>query len=261
MKNVNNTLYIPLYGKALVSKQGIILNDKKAEYIWEKEQFPLKNKSKSKYLAYYMGMRSAVFDDWCKTQMNLHKDAIILHLGCGMDSRCERIYNTTHHWYDIDFESVIEERKKYYNESSFYHMVKADLRNFDFSSYFPGNKEAIILMEGISMYFTNEELHNVYKQISSTFENVYILMDVYSNFAAKASKYKNPINDVGVQIVYGMDDPTYLEKETSINYIKEHDMTPAHYISHLPKKEQKLFSSLYAGSFSRKLYHLYEYKK
>ena len=113
MKNVNNTLYIPLYGKSLVSKQGIILNDKKAEYIWEKEQFPLKNKSKSKYLAYYMGMRSAVFDDWCKTQMNLHKDAIILHLGCGMDSRCERIYNTTHHWYDIDFESVIEERKKY----------------------------------------------------------------------------------------------------------------------------------------------------
>ena len=31
MNNVNKTLYIPLYGKAYVSRKGIILNDKKAE--------------------------------------------------------------------------------------------------------------------------------------------------------------------------------------------------------------------------------------
>ena len=31
MNNVNKTLYIPLYGKAYVSKKGIILPDKKAE--------------------------------------------------------------------------------------------------------------------------------------------------------------------------------------------------------------------------------------
>lgn len=31
MDNVNKTLYIPLYGKAYVSKKGIILQDKKAD--------------------------------------------------------------------------------------------------------------------------------------------------------------------------------------------------------------------------------------
>ena len=41
MNDVNNTLYIPLYGKAQVSKMGIIINDRKAEEIWEKEQFQL----------------------------------------------------------------------------------------------------------------------------------------------------------------------------------------------------------------------------
>ena len=85
-------------------------------------------------------------------------------------------------------------------------------------------------------------------------------MDVYSEFAAKASKHKNPINDVGVHQVYGVDDPTIL-KSAGFTYLKEHDMTPTHYIAQLPKKELKIFSSLYAGSFSRKLYHLYEYKK
>lgn len=40
MNEVNKTLYIPLYGKSKVSKQGIILNDPFAEEIWEKESFP-----------------------------------------------------------------------------------------------------------------------------------------------------------------------------------------------------------------------------
>ena len=51
MNSVNQTLYIPLYGKALVSRQGIILNDKTAEQIWDAVQFPLKAKSRSKWLA------------------------------------------------------------------------------------------------------------------------------------------------------------------------------------------------------------------
>lgn len=84
MNNVNKTLYIPLYGKAFVSKKGIILKDKKAEEIWNSEGFPLKGKMKSKWLAYYMGMRSAVFDKWLIEQMNTNSEAVIVHIGCGM---------------------------------------------------------------------------------------------------------------------------------------------------------------------------------
>ena len=81
MNEVNKTLYIPLYGKAYVSKKGIILCDTKAEEIWDKEGFDLKGKSKSKWLAYYMGMRSAVFDDWLKEQMQKDEHAIVVHIG------------------------------------------------------------------------------------------------------------------------------------------------------------------------------------
>ena len=81
MNNVNQTLYIPLYGKSYVSKKGLFLKDKKAEEIWEKEQFLLKEKSKSKWLAYYMGIRAAVFDEWVREKMEQRKDAIILHIG------------------------------------------------------------------------------------------------------------------------------------------------------------------------------------
>ena len=91
MNSVNKTLYIPLYGKAYVSKKGLFLDDKKAEQIWAEEGFALKGKSKSKWLAYYMGIRAAVFDEWTKAQISTHQDAVVLHIGCGMDSRALRI--------------------------------------------------------------------------------------------------------------------------------------------------------------------------
>ncbi len=77
MDNINKTLYIPLYGKAYISKKGIITQDKKAEYIWQKEGFNLKGKSKSKWLAYYMAMRSAVYDEWVKQKITDNPNAVV----------------------------------------------------------------------------------------------------------------------------------------------------------------------------------------
>ena len=91
MTEVNKTLYIPLYGKSYVSKKGIILDDKKAEDIWSRVAFELKGKSKSKWLAYYMGMRARVFDDWLRDKLRDNVDATVIHIGCGLDSRVERV--------------------------------------------------------------------------------------------------------------------------------------------------------------------------
>ena len=87
MNEVNKTLYIPLYGKSFVSRKDIILHDAKAEEIWAKEGFELKGKSKSKWLAYNMAMRARVFDDWTERMLQRNNDALVLHLGCGLDSR------------------------------------------------------------------------------------------------------------------------------------------------------------------------------
>lgn len=150
MNNANKTLYIPLYGKAYVSKKRIILEDKKAEQIWKQEGFALKGKSKSKWLAYYMGMRSAVFDDWVKKQITENPNAIVLHIRCGMDSRVERVNAQNTQWYDVDFPDVIEERKRYYTENDHYHMLASDAREQAWITALPKDKDAIIVMEGVT---------------------------------------------------------------------------------------------------------------
>ena len=260
MNNVNKTLYIPLYGKAYVSKKGIILNDTKAEQIWAAEGFALRGKSKSKWLAYYMGMRSAVFDEWLIKQMEDDKDSVVIHIGCGMDSRVERVGTRQHFWYDVDFSDVIEERKRYYEETEYYHMIASDARQNEWIKMLPANKRAIVVMEGVSMYFRREELKQLLSALKEHFVQINLLMDCYTEFAAKASKYKNPINDVGVTEVYGIDNPVVLEENTGIRFVAEHEMTPEGFINELSGAERCIFKKVFGGGFSKKMYRLFEYK-
>lgn len=260
MNNVNKTLYIPLYGKAYVSQKRIILDDPKAEEIWAAEGFPLKGKSKSKWLAYYMGMRSTVFDEWLRAQMAKEKDAIIIHIGCGMDSRVLRVGTEGYNWYDVDFPDVIEERRLYYRESDEYHMIKADARQTDWLKSLPQGTNAIVVMEGVSMYFQPEELQRLLKALENHYNQIHILMDCYTEFAAKASKYKNPINDVGVTVVYGIDNPKLPVENTRLQFVKEHEMTPKALINQLKGTERFLFRKLFGGKLSKKMYRVYEYE-
>ncbi len=260
MNSVNKTLYIPLYGKSYVSKKGLFLHDKKAEEIWDAEQFALKGKSKSKWLAYYMGVRSAVFDEWLKKQMTDLQDAIVIHIGCGMDSRVIRVGTESHKWYDVDFSEVIQERKRYYVESNNYKMIAGDARDCRWLTEIKENHFAIVVMEGVSMYLTVEEMRNLIDRLCAHFEKIALLVDCYTSLAVKMSKHRNPINDVGVTEVYGIDEPQAYQSE-KFAFVKEHTMIPQKYIDELRGFERFVFAKLYAGGFSKKLYRLFEYKK
>ncbi len=261
MNNVNKTLYIPLYGKAYVSKKNIILKDKKAEQIWGQAAFDLKGKSKSKWLAYYMAMRSAVYDDWVKQVIRSNSNAVVLHIGCGLDSRIERVSAQNTKWYDIDFPDVIAERRKYYTESGYYHMLAADMRMDEWKKHIGARQEAIIILEGVSMYFEPEELIRLLSSISRHFNSVRLLMDCYTERAARVSKYKNPINDVGVTVVYGYDNPQEIASKSDLMFEKEHSLTSKKYIDELHMMEKIVFKHLFAGRIAASMYRMYEFKK
>lgn len=258
MNEVNKTLYIPLYGKALVSRRGIILHDPKAEEIWDKEGFPLKGKSKSKWLSLYMAMRSAVFDRWLTQEMEKNPNAVILHIGCGLDSRILRVGNSDHLWYDVDFPAVIDQRKLHYGTIPGYAMIASDARDPAWLESVPADRTAIVVMEGISMYMSQQELTAVLANLKQHFAGIRLLMDCYTSVAAKASRYRNPINDVGVTQVYGLDDPRTLEP-SGLKFLSEHSLTPDDMIDALSGPEKWIFRTLYAGSVAKAMYRMYEF--
>ncbi|MGN1317213.1 MAG: class I SAM-dependent methyltransferase [Acutalibacteraceae bacterium] len=261
MNEVNRTLFIPLYGKSQVSKKGVILKDETAEKIWEAEAFPIHGKSKSKWLSYNMAMRARIFDDWTKSMLRKDENALVLHIGCGLDSRCIRIDEPYTNWIDGDFPDVIETRKKYYEETSAYRMICFDACDSEQIKNLPDSNSAIVILEGISMYLTNEQLNGFFKALSEKYKSLNVLMDVYTVWGAKASKYKNPINDVGVTTVWGIDDVSAVLGDTGIVCKGEHSLTPDYLIEELKPFEQLFFKTVFSKGVYRKIYRLYELEK
>lgn len=261
MNEVNKTLYIPLYGKAKVSKKGIILRDPYAERIWEDEKFPIKGKSKSKWLTYNMAMRAKIFDEWTEAMLEKDSNALVLHIGCGLDSRFARVIKKYSNWFDGDFPEVIYTRKKYYSENDNYHMINFNASHAEEVEKLPDADSIIVIMEGISMYLKNEELNAFFKALNQKYNKIHILMDAYTVFGAKASKYKNPVNDVGVINLWGIDNIEEVLTETEIQFIQEHSLTPEKMINQLNKIDQIFFKLMFTGKLYSKIYRLFQLEK
>ena len=260
MNEVNKTLYIPLYGKAKVSRQGIILNDPCAEEIWKEEAFPIRGKSGSKWLAYNMAMRARVFDDWTESLLQQNEDALVLHIGCGLDSRYMRIKSSRSEWIDCDLPEVIEVRKKHFQENETYHMKALDASRPEQIGSLPNRDEAIVVLEGLSMYLTNSQVHGLLQALDRKYQKLHIMMDVYTEFGVKASNYKNPVKDVGVTTLYGIDDIWSIIHGLRIRFVKEHSFTPKALVNELAPPERWFFKILFTGNLYRKIYRLYEFE-
>ena len=260
MESTNKTLYIPLYGKALVSQMGILLHDVSAEEIWGREHFPLRGKARSKWLAYFMGMRAAVIDQWVAEQLVRHPDATVLHLGCGLDARFLRVEKAFSQWFDVDVPDVISIRRQYFAQTKEYHMLAADVTQNGWLEQIPPAQTAIVVMEGLSMYLPMEQLKLLFQRLQQRFPHVLLILDTYTRLGVKASKYGNPIKTVGARAVTGVDDPHTLELNGSIRLTQQRSMTPENMISELPKEEQSFFRTMFSGKAANRLYRLYTYQ-
>ena len=138
-------------------------------------------------------------------------------------------------------------------------MLSADVRDMAWLDAIPGGTDAIVVMEGVSMYLRREELLELLASLAERFGRVALLMDCYTVFAAKASKYKNPVNEVGVTQLYGVDDPRELEQGKGLVYCGEHELTPVELIGTLLGGDRTFFNLLFAGGAAKKIYRLFEF--
>ena len=257
MISESKTLYIPLYAKAYVSQRGLILHDEYAERIWDAEGFPLGRKARSKWLAFFLGMRARVFDEWVRERVRERKDVAVIHIGCGMDARVMRVGARNGDWYDLDLPEVISERRKYFDDGERYQMIGSDLRSHEFLTKIE-QKHAVVVMEGVCMYVAPEELRALFSALGAHFESYEVLLDTYSTLAAKLSKLKNPVHGVGVGQVFGSECAEELLCD-GLHFVGEHEITPSAMIDELSGAERFWFKRLYGGKFARSLYRIYEY--
>jgi O-methyltransferase involved in polyketide biosynthesis len=124
LPGVQETLLIPLYARALDSRtRHPILGDKKADEMVRMIDYDferLKGFGNRNVLV----ARAKQFDDWTREFIRSNPEAVVLNLGCGLDSRASRISPPSGvEWFDLDFPGVILERRKFFSDRDGYRML------------------------------------------------------------------------------------------------------------------------------------------
>lgn len=256
----SETLFIPLLGKAEVSLYGDILQDEKAKEIVESVGYPFKKMSK--FLSIYMGIRAAILDRYVENFIKRHPQGMVIYLGCGLDSRVERVKAKPFLWIDLDLPDVIQVRKQFYQESGSYRMIGKSVTDFSWlEEAAECDRPVIVVAEGLTMYLTDEENKELIQQIRQHFARADYVFDAYSISAVWWSKYKNPVNKMGAVIRWGLDEPLLLEdKEAGIQYIETKYFTHQEWVGKLSGRTKWMFKFLYGNKWADNLYRIYYYK-
>lgn len=259
LNNESKTLFIPLYGKALMSKKNLFIKDKKAEEIINNVEYNFKKLKQSKWLSMYMAARARQIDELCNEYIKENKNLVIIHLGCGLDSRALRVNQEYNMWYDLDFESVIELRKQYYKESEKYKMIGKSVTDLTWLDGIKECEKILIVAEGLTMYLSEEEIKEILVAIDNKFKNVTLIFDAYSKKAVKASKIKNPVNQMNAQIKYGLDKmEDFLKLNSNLKFVN--DYVIEYKEENLKGITKTIFEKVYCGKIAQSYYKIYEFK-
>lgn len=242
LNNESKTLLLCLKAKSEMSKLNFLIKDRKAEEIMENIKIDLKQ---SKYLSMFLTLRAKLMDDAILKQIN--EDSVVLHYGCGLDTRYFRIKPKVKKWYDIDFANVIALKKQYVQEDERYQMIDIDHLN-----ELETNNHVVLIMEGVSMYMNQTSLKNLFDLVANKYQSGWMIIDVYTTLGVKLSKYKNPVNQFQAKITYGVDEKTQLELNSKFKVIKDYPIKT--------KTNDFIFNQLYCGKTALKLTRIYELK-
>lgn len=135
-------------------------------------------------------LRASRLDDWTRQFLAHHSEAIVLHLGCGLDSRAFRIDPPPGvEWFDLDYPEVIELRTRLLPaERDHYRMIAASVTDPDWLTGIPADRPVLVVAEGLMMYLTQTELTRLLERLTDHFANGELVFDASGALQAKMTK-------------------------------------------------------------------------
>ena len=222
------TLLIPLLGKAKESeKQNPILVDKKAAEIAGQIDYDFRSLKVPEKTNIMMCIRAKLIDDYVRDFFLKGREGIALHLGCGLDSRYDRIANGGVDWYDVDFEEVMDIRRLFYSEADKYHMIASSVTEPGWTEKIPaGREQCIVIAEGLFMYLKEEEVKELIIRLKERFGSYTLVFDAFSTLTAKRVKSHPSLKKTAADICWGIDSPEEITKwAEGIHFIEERYFT------------------------------------
>ena len=186
LHGVSETLLMTLYARARESQRpdGMIKDDKAVAMIDQIAcDFSRLRMHRHDEIAVIMRMRR--FDNHVRDFLTRNPDAVVVHIGCGLDTRFERVDNGCVEWFDLDMPDVIDLRRKLIdNDCNRYHMLSTsvfDDRWFDEVERYK-QRPFLFLAEGVFPYFEEEQIKSLFLKLRDHFPSCEVVCDAHTPF-------------------------------------------------------------------------------
>jgi O-methyltransferase involved in polyketide biosynthesis len=187
LSGVSETLLITLYIRAMEMRRpdALIKDEKAVELVnrldYDFARLRLLHLSEANKLVIIL--RNREFDRYARDFLGRYPDAIVVHIGCGLDSRFERVDNNRVEWYDLDLPEVIDLRRKLIGaEGGRYHLLGGSVLEdawLDTVSVHT-QRPFLFLAEGFFMYFKAEQVRSLVLTLRDHFPGLELVFDCYS---------------------------------------------------------------------------------
>jgi len=193
LSSVSETYLAPLYWKAMESQRpdAMIKHEKAVALVTQMmadapirvdfaraRQIPMNELLKAMRIIFTREM-----DRHARDVLARHPEAVVVHIGCGLDTRFERVDNGRVEWYDLDFPNVIELRRKFIgDEKERYHLLGCSVIDTSWLDMVSVHRQRPILFlaEGVSMHLKEAQVKSLVLTLRDHFPGAELVFDAYS---------------------------------------------------------------------------------
>ncbi len=207
---VQETLMLPLFGRYKANQRyPELFKDTKAKEIIDSIDYDINQADMGKGPQIVYGMRQDVTERVSKKFLSEYPDAIVINLGCGLDTIFDLIDNGRCRFVNIDFPEVISFRERLFGSRERQIDIGMDATNHDWMDmigYSPGDK-VLIISCGVLFYFQPEDVKRLIDTIGRKFPGTLMCFD-YENakMLKKSNKSVKRTGNNGAWMPFSMED-------------------------------------------------------
>ncbi len=132
MSAISETLLLPLAYRAAESRRpdGLI-HDPKAIEIVAQLAYDFSKLDRQRFQQLNVGLRAREFDRAVRAFLTQHPNGVVVDIGCGLDTRFERVDNGQVTWFNLDFPEVMALRERFFAPHPRCHTLACSALEFD----------------------------------------------------------------------------------------------------------------------------------
>jgi O-methyltransferase involved in polyketide biosynthesis len=209
LKGPPQTILATLYAKALDADFATpILGDRYAKEMVERIDYDWKKTAITARNAASVTGRSAHFDTWARQFLAVHTSAVVLHVGCGLDSRYFRLRpGPDVEWYDIDYPEVAELCTQLYPVRDHHHVVSASVTDPTWLAEIPDQRPTLMIGEGLTMYLSEQDGVALLRRVVDRFPCGELQFDAFNRLGIKSQWMNTVVRRSGSTLLWGIDGP------------------------------------------------------